>query len=517
MRSGYALLSLLLCGPAAAQPTTGTCEPGTAAATLTNGRLSAPLFNDGGLFQDFPAGANGYEVDGVPLLYNANLWLGGYVGDSLRLVGAEEGAGEEFWPGPLNPGGTLPDPADCSAFDRIWLVSRADIEAYEQSGTATDDLAEWPADLGAPFHDANDDGAYVLADGDRPSLLGDVAAWWVMNDLGNAHPYFRTAPLGMEVRVHAFAYGGDDAQSNATYYRYTLVYRGQEPVRDAVVGLWVDPDLGSAADDFVGSDPALALGYVFNADETDVFSGAPPAVGVTWLETLGALSFIAPDKSCFFAYSQPCADPLKAYYNSQGRWGDGRAITEGGFGHPAYPGSPSAGPETRWMWPGEVPAFWSAEDMDGQGTRAVPDDQRFVMGSGPFTMAPGDERVVSFAIVASQGADRLDSVRQLKADVAAIRGDNPLPAAAGLPAAGGRVSVFPNPAHTRVTFRYAAPVAAGAHVRLFDVLGREVLDADAAAAGEISVDTAALPGGVYLYQLVVEGQPVRSGRLTVLD
>src|SRR5690606_8228303 len=158
------------------------------------------------------------------------LWVGGLVDGQLRISAADYPSGGrswEFWPGPLDDAGN--PPADCAEYDRLWKVSRTDIELYEQTGMAVPDLAEWPFHLGAPVLDGDGDPAnYDLAAGDRPDIRGDQGIWWVMNDAGNEHTTTDSPPLGMEVRVLAFAYDRPDYE-HATFYEYTFVYKGQAP------------------------------------------------------------------------------------------------------------------------------------------------------------------------------------------------------------------------------------------------------------------------------------------------
>ena len=53
--------------------------------------------------------------------------MGGRVDGELRVAGATY-SDFEFWPGPLDPATGRPvNPADCSAYDRIWKVSRGDV------------------------------------------------------------------------------------------------------------------------------------------------------------------------------------------------------------------------------------------------------------------------------------------------------------------------------------------------------------------------------------------------------
>src|SRR5690606_13136657 len=127
----------------------------------------------------------------------------------------------EFWPGPLGPGATLPDPDDCSPYDRIWIVSAEDVQTYDETGETTPDLAEWPVELGAPVIDGDGiEGNYDLGEGDRPRVYGSQTAFWVMNDVGNEHTVTDSSPLGLEVQVTAFAISSaDPAFDQATFYR----------------------------------------------------------------------------------------------------------------------------------------------------------------------------------------------------------------------------------------------------------------------------------------------------------
>ena len=79
--------------------------------------------------------------------------------------------------------------------------------------------------------------------------------WWVMNDAGNEHRF--TQPLGVEVQVTAFAVRAGNALGNVTFYRYKVIYRGQDPLREAYLGFFVNPDLGNFDDDYIGADTTL--------------------------------------------------------------------------------------------------------------------------------------------------------------------------------------------------------------------------------------------------------------------
>ena len=280
----FILLSALVIGPASAQ-TVGDCEPGTAEATLAVNDVRAILFNGGNLF--YGNGTfRGYHVPkrtGNWPIFDTQFWAGGLVDGELRTAGATYDR-FEFWPGPLDADGNPPE--DCAQYDRIYVTSRGDVTRYHETGEATDDLRDWPVDLGAPVLDGDGvAGNYNLAGGDEPAISGDQTAWWVMNDAGNVHQRSQTPPLGLEARVEAFAVGSPvEALNQATLYRYRLYYRGAAPIDSVYVALWTEHDIGDAGDDCLGTDTTLHMGYGYNCAESDALYGIPPAVGVKMVQ-----------------------------------------------------------------------------------------------------------------------------------------------------------------------------------------------------------------------------------------
>lgn len=454
--SRKALLILVLLiwygGVVQAQPVPGTCEVGNAEAVLDANNVRAKLYNTGNLF--WRGHGNVYAVPKwgrANAIFTAGLWIGGKVAGELRFAGAQYGR-YHYWPGPLDNDGA--PPADCAAFDHIYTISRADIEQYEQTGTATSDLRDWPWHLGAPIVDGDGNADnYDLAAGDRPRLYGDQTHWWVMNDAGN-EKIEGGMPIGMEVQVTAYALQSFDALDNTTFYRYKLVYKGDAPLEDTYIGLWSDTDLGNAADDFIGSDTTRHMGFVYNADDLDegfdAYGSDPPALGYLLLQGPVAppdgkdndrdgLTDEAEERygmtslGCHNKGRAP--DSMISHYNClQGRWVDGSPMTMGGLG------AGTEGVPTPFAFPGHPPAYWSEENANGQGTSNVAADRRFVMGMGPFSMQPGEEQEIVFAIVWSSGLSRLHSVERLKEDADLVRayftgqGYSPAPAPA-IPAA----------------------------------------------------------------------------------
>ena len=186
-------------------------------------------------------------------------------------------------------------------------VSDDEIELVRAQYAA--DWREWPWRKGAPFLDRDGSGSYDPAI-DEPSFRNldctetpepcksnaDQIAWFVVNDLnrGATRALYGSKPIGMEMQLTLWAYARTNALGDAIFKRYKLHYKGtEEAAEDAVIedmylSLWSDPDIGDFGDDFAGSDTALNMGFVYNANPADdhyrVFELPPPAVGYDLLQ-----------------------------------------------------------------------------------------------------------------------------------------------------------------------------------------------------------------------------------------
>ena len=503
--------------PAAAQ-LTGTCAPSTAESVLSADRLDTRVFNAGNLYFGNTTDAQ-YLVDGVQVMYAANLWVGGLVEGEPRTAAATY-RDFEFWPGPLGADGLPANPSDCSAFDRIYRVTAEELASYEAGGAPALDLAEWPADLGAPVVDGDGiAGNYDLAAGDRPDLRGEATAFWIMNDAGNVHASSFSEPLGVEVRVVAFVSGTD------SYYRVAVTNKSDEPIEDLRVGYFGDGDLGAEyEDDYVGSDPALDLVYTYNADNFDAdafgssgFGAAPPAVGVSMLSGAGSASYFINE------FGSGLEDPgsrEEVWNTLQGLTAGGAPYTVGGIG--TGDGTPTS-------------FVFSGDPITAQGWSEVsagnaPGDRRMLIVSEPQTLAPGASRGVDVAVLYARGADHLQSVGALRSKVSGVQAlyaDGSffpgLPVASEATAPGTPTSLalraFPNPAAGQVTLAYTVPAAGDVTLAVYDVLGRLVLQQEeggrSADVHQAALDVSALPGGLYLAVAESAGQTATT-RFTVV-
>lgn len=415
MRALLLLASAMLASSAFAQ-TPGSCGVGTAQAFLDVSDVQASLFNTGALFfGGTTTSGDGYLVpkaSGNSPIFAASLWIGGKVNGEVRASHSRYGI-RQMWPGPLNEDGSLPNPDDCSAYDRIYTVSTYDVTIYEETGLPSSDLADWPVGLGAPAVGDNGEPVAVtsreqtldLRAGERPVISGTQTAFWVMNDVGNVRRPGDGLPLGVEVAVTAFAVVSETAALHqGTYYRFKVTNRNTLPITAAYLGFYVDVDLGDAGDDYVGVDTTRGLAIGYNRSNADAAYGTPPAVGFDLLDGLGAFPLTG-DWPWGFA-----STVTEVYNKLQGLWGDGTPITEFGYGYQ------TEGPVTQFGYAGDpvTESFWSEVNTDSNGTWSAGGDRQLELASPQFELAPGDSRTFALAVVFGQGLTHLTSITKLR-------------------------------------------------------------------------------------------------------
>ncbi len=266
-------------------PDTG-CQWGTAIGILEANNVRAKFFNHG-------ASNRPWNVFEVPKdssrsnLFAWAFWIGGKVDGDVRIAHSQYW-NHEFFPGPLDENGD--PPTDCTEYDHIYSITTEDIRRYDEAGDATDDLLNWPWDLGAEVVDG--DGVpdnYNLSAGDRPRLIGNQTLFWVMNDAANIHASDGTDPIEIEVRATAFAFNSwIDAINNSIFVRYQLIYRGSTPLEEAYVGFWADAhsEWQPSGTEMAGADTTLDMGYTYKWWWRDrPYEGEPqPANGIVLLE-----------------------------------------------------------------------------------------------------------------------------------------------------------------------------------------------------------------------------------------
>lgn len=210
--------------------------------------------------------------NGTGTIYASGAWFGGLVNGDVRVSVAEFTG--EFASGPW--GSNHNDEQY-----KIYKVGKGDIGDPLRNC----DFQNWPTDLGAPWIDNNSNGVYEpLPNGpDHPDLIGDQVLWMVMNDGADSlHSVFHTEPLGIEVQRTIFGFDRKDSYGDVMFVKDLIINKGGNNITEMYFGLWSDPDLGNAADDYVGCDTTLGLGIIYNNGPDSHFSdyaNGTPAVG----------------------------------------------------------------------------------------------------------------------------------------------------------------------------------------------------------------------------------------------
>ena len=358
--------------------------------------LDMAVTNHGSLAYDLITGNAGLIYPKGTLktaVFAAGPWIGAKVNGAIRVALGEYS--QEFVPGPMANGTFQPDqPAFHNfSFSRSHPLSGSDLDAYLAQGGPTDATGQ-------------------------ALLFGDATIWSVFND---ANPSIHvneggsTAPLGLEVQQTVFAFNRSGPLGNTIFVKWRILDKGGNRLDSTYVSVWSDPDLGGATDDLVGCDTTLALGYCYNATNSDALYGStPPAVGFTLLrgpvvarapgvhDTLGMTSFVR------YVNGTDPGSPFETYAYMLGRNRSGSPMHV--LDDPLLPATVYA---VSGLSPGGASTATNWLDSN-------PGDRRMMITSGPFTMLPGDSQEILFAIEIGQGSNRIASIAALQAQTRAL-------------------------------------------------------------------------------------------------
>jgi hypothetical protein len=410
-------------------------------------RISTWIKNDGESDIN-PNGNSGLEYprrSGKTAIFQAGFLWGGKVDGQIRVGGSVYRQGTV--PGKiLNSGvpasqlqGEDPDADNvrCYRVRPDYLTGSVQAEIDDGEGSESEiraayerDWMGWPAADGAPFEDVDGDGIYN-PNVDIPGVPGaDQTIWFVANDADPNQTQFMygSLPMGIEQQVTVWGYNSAGPLGSMMFRKFKIINKSNTPITDMYVSMWNDPDLGDAADDFVGCDTTLSLAFCYNANPTDgIYGSRPAAVGFDFFQgpiiegeaTDTAIfnnQYVIGKKNLpmtahyYFINSDPVyVDPTQGQYQGTLEWYNflqGRVGTTGDI----FP-DPTTGEPTTFALYGDPVAGTGWND----GLLHPPGDRRAGMASGPFVMAPGDTQEVVVAEIAAIGANNLNSVSLLKA------------------------------------------------------------------------------------------------------
>ncbi|MEA3495918.1 MAG: hypothetical protein U9R42_07780 [Bacteroidota bacterium] len=412
------------------------CDPASASSNLDINNVRARIMNGGDMWWDL-VGTAMYEIPKVTeegesrktSLFAGALWIGGYDdGDNLRAAAMtyRQGSSWDFFPGPLSTTDATISKSECVKWDKIFQITRDEIDEFIETSEPTEAIEEWPArslitgesrNL-APFVDLNGNGYYDYNEGEYPDVLGDQTLWFVYNDKGNTHTETEALSIGLEIQTQAFAFATNDEINNMTFYQQKIINRSKSKLNKVYFGQWADPDLGYAYDDFVGCDSTRSLGICYNGDDFDEgvmgYGANPPSIGIDFFQgPLADLNDgIDNDKdgtidepgeeiimSKFIYYENDWSlkgnpsEGIDFYYYLEGKFKNGQKMRYGGDG---FNNVWDIDRNVNYMFPDDPrsPNGWS-EVTAGN----IPFDRRFLQSAGPFTLKPGAVNYITVGVV----------------------------------------------------------------------------------------------------------------------
>jgi hypothetical protein len=334
---------------------------------------------------------------------------------------------------------------DAATYFNVDINEVTEDQVTELKKQYYNDWLEWPAEFGAPFYDRNRNGKWD-SDYDEPGIAGaDQTIWYVVNDLDTSKcdSLLGSMPIGLELQVTIWAYKYKaNVIGNSIFKRYRLINKSANTIDSMYIGQFADIDIGNPGNDFSGCDSVLNMGYIYNSNKFDepystIDIIPPPAVGYILLqgpvtEAQGEqayfdfklkMNYINLPMIAFWykATGMPYTDPapggyfggtIQAYNMLRGYVPDYDFYNPTPYYHRS--GNNFSKPT---KFPVNGNPVTGTGDIDGEGDNLSAGDRRFVISSGPFTMAPGDTQDIALAIVGALGphdSSNVSSVARLQ-------------------------------------------------------------------------------------------------------
>lgn len=409
---------------------------------LSLNNLKAVFRSDGQLFYDdsttifeIPKGGGRNSISA------AGLWIGGFdAGKNIHLAAQTyRESGTDFWPGPLNIKDGSIDSATSKKYDKVWKVTRLEIDSFLLGLSFPASIKNWPGNGDttngealklAPFIDLNSNGIYEPLLGEYPDMKGDEMLWWVYNDNLDVHTESKAKPLGFEIQAWAYVYGcSGTLLQNTLFLNYRIINRSQNVYDSCHIGLWSDIDIGNLFDDYIGCDINLNSFFGYNSTNYDRdttikkfsykgYKNFPPAQGITFLKGISDDAGKEMKMSNFIYYNNDNSlegnPSFPTQYNNylSGKWLNGDRITKGGVG---FGGTK----EVNYTFPGDV---HSSTEWSEISAGNIAGDRRGLGSFGPVTIKSGDEKnlTIAFHFQQANNGNNLKSVDLLKSEISSL-------------------------------------------------------------------------------------------------
>ncbi len=435
--------------------------------------------------------------------------------------------------------------------EEVDSVTQVQIDSIRQQ--YKEDWDNWPADMGAPYKDVNNDGKYE-PNIDVPGIPGASQTLFIQYK-DNGYLY-NTPQIGLKISETYWAYNSKGPIGNVIFKKVDITYTGTSNPDSAsyidsmYIAQFSDPDVGNGLDDFAGCDRTLNLGYAYNAKDSDniykTIGLNPPAVGYAFLQGVSQQSGNPNDSAIInlkwrkgYKYVNVSAMSSFFYIASEGQW---YTPTPG-----SYLGSASFYNLMRGKLPDPYPSYpaglsfpSSVADETGNGTYLLDGDpvastgkidgvldtlgdRRILLENGPFNLKLDNTAEVVVALVAGLGNSNLDSITRLKENTMSadsaylalvaeqtgnITGISSNSAENALPVKYSLSQNYPNPFNPSTMISYALPKSARVKIEVFNMLGEKVTTLvngyEQAGIYKVQWDAGNLASGIYLYRFMTD-------------
>jgi hypothetical protein len=453
---------------------------------LNVNRIQLPLTPVGGIYNsmDNPVGSfwNGWSLNGVQdFIFDQGLCV---IGKRNGVVGWLP----YLWWSPYSPGPVIGGRPALAARPQDSTRYRAYGITYGDSAASNPDIAQWPADFGAPVDAAG-----------KPRISGDQTVWMAYNGLDTTKRFlgfgYPEQPIGiMPVEIHqtAFAHFGvaNDTSlwANTVFLEWSIYNRGSDPLDSVFLSLWTDLDFPEIWADAPGVDTVTQTAYSWDRDDSSfasvgytlLYGPAVPSPGATAI----AFGNTKPDYrnlplTAFWGIGDDSfrdSSDIGPPYSKGTMWNVVRGLDQRGRSMI----DPATHRPTHFPFSGDPitrqGSLYSGYLSGGAG---------FMMTSGPCTLMPGDSVWMMIAINPSVRLRGVDAINRMRANASYLRSlpydslvarkpRRVVPPDVVIPSSYALQQNYPNPFNGMTTIVFDLPVASIARVEIFDVLGRSV-------------------------------------------
>lgn len=482
--------------------------------------LPSGIFNQDSSLTNLPGFEWPKNTINVHAIFSSGLTIAAKVNGDLRMSACS-------YKGEYLPGYSLNGVAFTNSAFKVYKVSRGD-----NSGS-NPDYAQWGqmVPYGAPYVDVNSNGIFELGI-DTPGVSGAIQTIFASYTDGftfthNSNEGFGggTSPLFSELHMTAWCYE-DSSLIDVQFIKWDIINRSGSAWNEVYFSLFCDGNLGNPADDYIGCDPSLGIGYTYNSTNSDGSGGAgtyganPPAVGITYLKTpkkntgeeYGLTSFGMYNNSTSIACETSTTIPVEALNYMKGFKKDGTPwvnptnMTTTKF---IFNGNPESG--AGWT-EADGRIFNCNGDTTGTVVPGVAGNRKFLMNTGDVSLNIANNASTQIVIAQhiNRGTNNLNSATRLLPQLNIIRnfwhtiGISPI--SSEIPASFRLEQNYPNPFNPSTKIRFDIPKGNQlVKLTVYDIAGKEVarLINQELSAGvyEYEFNGASLSSGMYFYRL----------------